>query len=142
LHKTEREADESGVVLAVLGYRNAKVQRQRQLPENRQCETDANAHAGADRSEPQIGLDSAGVGEDDAAEEFAGDGEIEFDRPGQAEVSADRIVLGAGAGADPAIAKPAYASQTAAVEPFEERRISAGNVPGVGAVGQDRLSFQ
>ena len=29
LHKTEREADETGVVLAVLGYRNAKIQRQR-----------------------------------------------------------------------------------------------------------------
>src|SRR5437899_12109346 len=107
LHKTEREADESGVVLAVFGYRNAKVQRQRHLPENRQCETDTKAHAGADGSEAEIGFDGARVGEDDAAEEFAGDGEIELDRAGEAEVAADRIVLRAGAGADPAIAKPA-----------------------------------
>src|SRR4051812_23147882 len=82
LLKSKREADELGVVLAVLGYGYCKVDGNRHLPQNRQHQSNAGADGDSECTDLEIRLNRADVGKDHAAKRVAGDGIAHLGRSG------------------------------------------------------------
>src|SRR5882672_5849374 len=98
LSSAQRETENAGIVLAVLGYWETKIQGDGHLPEKREGQPESKPHARTDCTELQFAIHGARIEKRHAAQHVAGQREVYFDRAGGHEIAANRVVSDAGTG--------------------------------------------